>query len=208
VIVGGLLCRNEANRYLRRAVENALHFCGHVVAVDDASTDGTRGVLAEYPGVEIVAQEGTEGYWGHDERPLRKLLWERAAAKAGDDGWIYVFDADHELLDLTAEQFAVLTRSKVVNAWGWVLWDCWDDENLHRTDGYWQAWHTHRPWLVRAKPKPGFVPEWPERQIHVGHFPANYPYIMGLAPGGIRHLGYVKQEDREKKAEKYLALAE
>ena len=71
-----------------------------------------------------------------------------------------------------------------------------------RSDGFWQA-HLHpRPWLFRA-----LEGQWAsERGIHSGHAPIR-DWIVGEAPGAIRHLGYVKKAHRDAKMEKYLALA-
>lgn len=204
MIVGALLCRNEANRYLTRCLENALQFCDHVIVVDDGSTDDTVKVCRSFDRVTVIERD-SEGFWGDDETSARALLWREAAA-IGD--WIYVFDADHELIDITPAQFRQLCDSDTCTAWAFPLYDCWDSPWTHRTDGYWQAWHTPRTWLFKALPYKEFQPEWPDRkEIHVGHAPINFPYVTGLAPGGIRHWGYVRPEHRLHKREKYTSLA-
>jgi hypothetical protein len=88
------------------------------------------------------------------------------------------------------------------------LWDCWDDDEHMRVDGYWQA-HLHpRVWLAKAFPTPAYTPEWEPYAIHSGHIPHNYPAIAqpvgGLA--GIRHLGYISPKHRDAKHKRYMAV--
>lgn len=214
-LVGALLCRNEAgaDRYLKLVLDNALTFCDTVVALDDGSTDATRDVLGATPGV-LMAPEATSsdpnGFWGHDEATPRARLWDAAVRAAGPDGWVYVLDADHELVGVTPRDLRTCLTSDTVTAWALPLWDCWtEDGQQMRVDGYWQA-HLHpRPWFFKAQ-LPGWVPDWStinRKGVHTGHCPPNFPLVTGVLPGAaIRHWGYTKQAHREAKADRYLAL--
>lgn len=209
MIVGALLARNEAaeDRYLRRAITNAQQFCDEIVVLDDGSTDETAQIAEELGCILIAPSDCCHGFWGDDERPARITLWDAACARAGPGGWVYIFDADHELLGITPEEFRHLCASRNVTAWSFFLWDCWDSDTQHRVDGYWQAWHVARPWLFKVPPKT-FTPDWGDRHIHAGHCPKNFPLLPGMSPSGcgIRHLGYVKQAHRLAKANRYLQL--
>lgn len=213
-IVGALLVRNEAtpDRFLTRVLANVASFCDALVVVDDGSTDDTVKVCRE-AGAQVIERQSANGWWGEgssqSEAPLRKLLWQEAVKEAGESGWLYIADADHELLGVTPAELRRLTRATVVTCFAFPLWDCWDSEETQRVDGFWQAWANPRPWLFRAVPTPGYHPAWQKRAIHTGHYPANFPVVPGLVPAGagIRHLGYVKLEHRVAKHAKYLALA-
>lgn len=210
-IVAALLARNEAgpDRYLARALANAQSFCDAVVVLDDGSTDGT-GDFCRARGAVVTphGQPAASGWWGRaeaqSEAPARQRLWELASAEAGPGGWIYVFDADHELLGISPAEVRALTRASVADCWACPLWDCWSADTLHRVDGHWQAWHLPRPWLFRALPG-----TFGTRGIHVGHAPFRN-WVPGLMPdgAGIRHLGYVKQQHRLRKFTQYLTLQE
>lgn len=211
--IGALLARNEAgsDRYLRRALDNAALFCDEIVVLDDNSTDKTAEICRAHPKVTVVeATDALGGWWDAGTEVLaRQRLWKLAAEKVGPDGWIYFFDADHELLGITPEQFRGLLGAEVVNAWSCVLWDAWDSDRQHRVDGYWQAWRRPRPWLVRAYPTPGYEAVWGNldamRGLHAGHIPASYPFQYGIMPegSGILHLGYVSSAHRAKKVKRY-----
>jgi hypothetical protein len=212
--VGALLARNEAapDRYLERVLKNAAEFCDTIVVLDDHSTDATRDICLAAPHVVQVESTTTvdeEGWWqGARESAARAHLWRLATQHAGSEGWVYVFDADHELVGLASKDFQELLRAENVNAWACPLWDCWDSDEQMRVDGYWQAHWRPRPWLARSQPHADFRPEFSGRGVHAGHFPANYPFQVGLMPPGtaIRHLGYIKEEARLRKAERYLNI--
>jgi hypothetical protein len=209
-IIGALLARDEAapDRYLERCVKNALEYCDLVVVLDDGSTDQTALKCAQIDAerVKVTCRDSDTGWWGHNEVAARRHLWDLAAKQAGEDGWIYVFDADHELKSTSRCDLLTLCGSTTYNAWSFRLYDLWDDEDTLREDNFWQA-HLHpRPWLVKAVPQAN----WNPKAIHAGHIPHNYPLQAGDVPGlaHINHLGYVRAEHRKVKMEKYLNLVE
>ena len=215
MIVAALLARNEAgpDRYLARCVSNALRYCDAIVCVDDHSDDDTADVVrrtAQRKGkpAVVVPACSERSFWGSDETAVRAQLWDLAQTVAGDDGWVYIFDADHELVEITPSDLEYLTRSSIVNAWSFPLWDCWDDDQHMRVDGYWQAHLRPRPWLVKARPYPAFQPQWNGAALHSGHIPHNYQILSGVAPGlaAIRHLSYVSPVARVRKHEQYMKV--
>lgn len=208
--VGALLARNEAapDRYLERVLKNAFQFCDDVVVLDDHSTDGTAGLCRDAGAIVHEREEGGDGgWWGvataNGESSARAALWNLAATAAGPNGWIYVFDADHELVGIRPADFRRLLAASNVDAWACPLYDCWDSDETHRVDGYWQAWRSPRVWLARAYA----AADWPQRGIHVGHLPPR-EWHVGLMPpnAAIRHLGYIVAKQRVDKQRKYLHL--
>jgi glycosyltransferase involved in cell wall biosynthesis len=209
-IVAAILARQEAgpDRYLQRVLDNCASLCDDTVLVDDGSTDDTVKV-ARASGA-IVSQFGAAAeFWGINETAPRAHLWALAAKVAGPGGWIYVADADHELTGITRSDLHILCSADLINGWAFPLYDCWDSDETHRVDGYWQAWAHPRVWLARAFPVPGWQPRWEVRGIHAGHLPGSYPVRAGVVPAGvgISHLGYISLRHRESKAARYLGLA-
>ena len=213
-IIGALLARDEASpdRYLERSIRAALELCDEVVVLDDNSTDKTGLIAHEIdPKRVIVVTHNTgDGFWGDDETTPRAKLWDLAAREAGDDGWILVFDADMELLGISRSDLLTCCSTEIYNSWAMPLYDCWNDENLHRVDGYWIGWANPRVWLAKAKPTPDFVPEWDAKSIHAGHLPHNFPIFAGVLPDltAWRHCSYIQVAHRLGKANQYMSLGE
>ena len=218
MIVGALLARNEnaPDRYLKLVLANMLRYCDRIVALDDGSNDGTAETLRAFGCDVLEPRQGPydvsggfiRGFWGTDEVTPRSRLWEAAMAAAGPDGWVYVADADHELVGITPADLRLCLRSRAVTAWALPLWDVWNEAGtVMREDGYWRG-HLHpRPWFFRNI---GQAARWDRTRpgIHTGHAPLNFPIVAGVLPGAsIRHWSYARADHRKAKAERYLALA-
>ncbi len=207
MIVGALLVRNEADRYLARVLTAMRPFCDAIVALDDGSTDATADVCRAHGCDVTTADSAGADWWGsaRPEAPRRAELWRLAAERAGPGGWVLVFDADMELVGLRPEDLRKLADPAILtNAWAWVLYDAWNADTRHRVDGHWQASVHPRVWMVRVPTEP-FEPAWPRQDVHVGHFPANLSMNIGVVPppAGWRHLAYVRPEDRARKHAQY-----
>lgn len=197
-MIAALLTRNEADRYLAATLASIQPHADRILVLDDGSTDGTPD-LARDMGCEVRTRTG-DAMWG-TESPARAELWAWGAEVAGDN-WLYISDADHELV-CPNDTLSVLCSSWQVTAWGIPLYDCWDSPQRHRADGQWAAYQVARPWLFRVAACP--QPTWSGRGLHAGHAPVNFPYSVGLAPQGvwIRHLGWMTARDRETKVARY-----
>jgi hypothetical protein len=205
-LVTAILCRNEAGKYLERVIRRCADFSDEICLLDDGSTDGSDR-LAWRLGCGVKRRK-EPGMWGN-ESPARAELWDWAS-RIAEDGWVLICDADM----LLHGDPRPLTYSTTVNSWAWPLWDCWNAERYFRCDGYWQG-HLHpRIWMVKPSALKD-IPKWPERGLHTGHFPTNFPYVVGnpnrdLAKPDLAwlHLAYVDPEHRRLKLEQYLAKAE
>jgi glycosyltransferase involved in cell wall biosynthesis len=197
-LVTALLVRNEKDKYLDRVLRRCQEFSDEVVVLDDGSTDGSPD-LAESLGCTVYHRTNT-GMWGN-ESPARAELWDLGAKHAGD-GWLLICDADQILHG----DIRPLTLSTSCTAWAWVLFDLWNEEKYYRADGHWVG-HLHpRPWLFRPSVLKS-APEWPERGLHVGHCPRNFPLVVGcLTPdSGVywTHLSYLTKIQRSAKLRQY-----
>ena len=216
MIVGAVLARNEADRYLRRCLTNMLDLCDKVLLLDDHSTDSTPHLAREL-GVQVRERKDPAGAWWSEQRASRESvareeLWTWASSQCGIDDWCFIWDADHEVMGLTRQDLSYLTtRDAAVTAWACPLLDLWNDETTHRTDGWWGLGPiSPRIWLAKAWPHGlGVKGVWPAGGLHVGHVPPNFQYVAGLMPPGvfIKHYGYLKKEDRIAKHRRYLANA-
>lgn len=198
MLVSAILCKNEAAKDLGRVLTNARSFADLVLVLDDGSTDGSVRLAKQHGAV--VRHRKRPGAWGN-ESPARRELWEWAAEVAGD-GWVLIQDADQELVGDPSP----FCETDLLNTWCLPLYDLWDGETTYRSDGYWQAHKHPRPWLFCPSRHPdGWVAEWPERGIHPGHCPMNFPMVAGMADGLYwKHRAYIDKARRSVKLTQYL----
>lgn len=198
MLVTALLVKDEADRYLEPVLRRCHEFSQEVLVLDDGSKDNSV-ALARRLGCG-VRRRGGDPMWGQESQ-ARAELWDWGAKVAGD-GWLLICDADMYLHGDPRP----LTLTTQHNAWSWVLYDCWNDPRYFRMDGYWQGHLYPRPWLFKPSACP--TPVWPERGIHCGHAPQNFPLDAGHAVDAYwSHLGYIKPADRMAKHRQYLAQA-
>lgn len=197
-----MMVRNEAGRYLPGVLQQAAQYIDNAVILDDASTDHTvevcKNVLQGIPLTLVANQE--PGF--RNEIALRKQLWQLAVSTNPD--WIVVLDADEIFEARAPGVLRELARDPGVYCYYFRLYDMWD-ENHYREDVYWRAHLSYRPFMVRYVP--GFPYAWKETPLHCGRFPVN----LGALPGKtselrIKHLGWMKPEDRLAKYYRYQRL--
>lgn len=204
-LVTAILARNEASRYLPKVLERCLNFSDKVLLLDDRSTDDTA-KLASSMGCDVRGRSVLQApAWG-TEAPARAELWDWASEEAGD-GWILVCDADM-LFEGNPRELLWTTEA---NSWAFILYDLWN-ETQYRSDGYWQAHLTPRPWLLRPKDVlAGEKPVWNGRGIHVGHIPLNAQLRCLIAPVDTYywlHYSYSTPADRLSKYQSYQQVAQ
>lgn len=199
-----ILARNEAapDRYLKRVIERCRTFSDTVLLLDDRSTDDTPKIAKDLRCEVKTRSILKDAAWGH-EAPARAELWNWAAEVAGD-GWVLICDAD-QTLEGDPRPYLDTWESNTIC---FPLYDLWDGDTTYRADGYWQGYTAYRPWLFApARVPKGWSPAWPERGLHSGHAPANWPMICPIAAEGLHwlHWAYRTPEQRQKKAAQYLS---
>ena len=191
------IVKNEAERFLWRALECWSEVSDQIVAVDNGSTDATKEILGQF-GAEIhdfmTPMDGNETL-------ARQFLWDRAV-EATPDGWIVHLDADQ---CVGGDFRPHLTGSRVMFS----VFDMWGP-GVFRSDAWWRV----RPWwqAVRMSPEIEAAWVWRDRGWHCGHVPANAGAVFGPSSHvpyecGILHYGYATPELRERHAAAYEARA-
>ena len=199
-LITAILAKNEQDNHLAEVLTRCGEFSDQILLLDDSSTDGTRD-LAKRLGATVRSRKTEVVAWG-TEAPARAELWDWMAKEA-KDGWGLICDAD---MILHGDPLPY-TKAWDCNAWAFILYDLWQDRNTYRSDTFWQG-HTHpRPWLFRPSAVPSdYQPQWPDRGLHTGHCPLNFPIVAGLATDlAWYHLAYLTPEQRKKKHLSYMA---
>lgn len=194
-----MLVRDEADRYLHRVLQHAARYIANAVILDDASRDSSVDICKNVlQGIPLTLVSNKEPGF-HNEIVLRKQLWELAVSTNPD--WILILDADEIFEEGAPEILRELAKDPAVYCYYFRLYDMWD-ENFYREDAYWRAHQSYRPLMVRFVP--GFSYVWKETPLHCGRFPINLGELKGKTSElRIKHLGWVKPEDRLQKYYRY-----
>ena len=203
-IHGMLLVRNEVDRWLHNYLDQHDTLVDRLIVLDDASTDGSDNICRDY-GANVYSFFNKTSLWESNELALRKELWRLTTEQANDGDWILCLDADELFVSGHMEYIKYLCKVLPigVNGIGFRLHDMWSDTK-YRDDEHWQAHKYLWPMMVRYRK--GFDYQWLEKPLHCGRFPANasnscYPTMIP-----IKHMGWSREADREKKFERYMRI--
>jgi glycosyltransferase involved in cell wall biosynthesis len=198
-VIVATVVKNEAHKYLESALARWQEW-GAIVAVDNDSTDGSKKLLERYSS-EVLSVKTP--LWG-DENLVRAELYRLAMERAADREWVLWLDAD-----MTVSADPRLLDHPEVDAVAMRWFDLWGPQ-LARFDDMWRAHLAHKTWMVRKHP------DWrrcsfPDRGIHVGPIPPDYPIertLLAPETHALIHYGYADHRDRQEKYDRYLSVAE
>jgi glycosyltransferase involved in cell wall biosynthesis len=198
MIIGAMLVRNEAGRYLERVLEQIRSVCDEIVVLDDASTDDTVEICRRY-GAYIEATEMS--YFGENELYLRKRLWFKAQAWAETGDWILCLDADETIPNI--DRLPEIVKEAAVrgaDSIGFRLHDMWG-ETHYRDDAQWSAHRRLWPMCVKVDRDKNY--RWNEQPLHCGRFPVNAAERIYDPRMDLQHWGWSREEDRRRKYDFY-----
>ena len=199
MLIGCMLVRNEAGRYLERVLEQMAKVCDKIIVLDDCSTDNTPEICKEY-GAEVFPS--IQSYWGTDELKQRKRLWELATKQADENTWILCLDADETIPQIEKLPDKIkLAEQYDCKGLAFNLYDMWD-ETHYRDDDLWNA-HA-RDWIMCVRYDPAKEYIWRETPLHCGRFPLNACDVIGQTGLAIQHWGWAREADRQAKYKRYM----
>ena len=199
MLIGCMLVRNEAGRYLERVLEQMAKVCDKIIVLDDCSTDNTPEICKEY-GAEVFPS--IQSYWGTDELKQRKRLWELATKQADENTWILCLDADETIPQIEKLPDKIkLAEQYDCEGLAFNLYDMWD-ETHYRDDDLWNA-HA-RDWIMCVRYDPAKEYIWRETPLHCGRFPLNACDVIGQTGLAIQHWGWAREADRQAKYKRYM----
>lgn len=201
MIHGMMLVKNEADRWLIDVIAQMKYICDRLVILDDGSTDGTIDICKKFT-KEVY--QNKESLWGKNELLARQKLWNLTTAKAEYGDWIICLDADELLVEghLDYLKYIMNINTSGIDSIGFKLHDMWNRKQ-YRHDRYWTA-HL-RYWAMAVKYTAKNY-TWHDKSLHCGRFPNNASTKTLATQIPIKHMGWSREEDRQKKYKRYIEV--
>lgn len=195
-VMVSMIVRNEADRYLRAALECARIVAettgGHIRVVDDASDDETVTICQEYGAVILTTHEPQ---WSKHEGLARQRLYRFTSSVCVPGDWVLALDAD-ETISVPEDVGAVVERAVADDcaAVSLPLYEFWTPTQ-YRVDGFWFGTNTPRLYAWR----PGGTIA--DRPMACGSVPTYVKSAPTFDQDDVRllHWGYLREEDRARK---------
>ena len=198
-----MMVRNESGRYLDDVIAAVKPLITNAVILDDASTDDTVEIAKKaLKGVPHQIIQNSTSHFA-EEYKSRSKLW-RATIKTNPD-WILALDADEILEKQALAILPELLKNPDTDVYGFPLYDFWQP-GFYRDDDLWCAHHGFINVLLRYQPK--FKYRFLRRNHHSSRLPENALKILPYCnyPLRIKHFGWLKDEDKKAKYERYLKM--
>ncbi len=197
-----MIVKNEADRYLRRALEHHREYIDEAVIIDNGSKDHTINICKEVlAGIPTVIISNTWASFSN-EFALRAHQWNETLASEPE--WVLNMDADEWFEEGAAERIRHLINQDKFDTIYLRLYDMWN-ETHYRDDQYWRAHSVYRPFFVRASSGTQLL--WKKAALHVSRFPTSIQHMTYLTDElRVCHYGWAREQDRITKYNRYLTL--
>lgn len=206
MLIGHVVTRNEADRWLDLTLERLATQCDVVAVFDDRSTDATVRIASRHA---IVGQRrfGTPAFLEH-EAQFRQAAWEwmLSATEARDGDVVLAVDADEIVVGDVDALVDELDRSLELRAGALIreVFDLHDGVPQERVDGHWGQVDGVRI----ARVLMGADTSFGSRRLGCGSVPGSAPGSSRAVPitpqVEIQHLGYILATDRVAKYRRYV----
>lgn len=201
MIIAQMVGKNEANRFLEPVLQRLSTQVDKIIFTDDCSDDNTPEIAAKY--AEVFTND--ESLFGKHEGNLRSRAWSNLEKFAKEGDWIVAIDCDEMLYHENGTPLeTVLGQSQydVVNVRFYHMWN----ETQYRVDKLWAPNNSSRIFRYQnggtffdrklaCGSEPTYVVQW----IRSRNFWVHSKLKM-------KHLGYVKDEDKKLKYERYMKI--
>ena len=201
-LIAQMIGRNEADRFLPEVLDHLKTIADVIVFTDDCSTDNT---------LEIAKEKGCEGFasiWDEPHFPInegeqRMQAWKNLETIAEWGDWILAIDADEKLFVPYPNLRSFFDHD--IDVMGVAFFHMWNETHF-RVDKAWRPNLSSR--LFRYFPNGTFN----NRKLACGSEPT---YVQDSIRMGkvlwqselrMQHLGYVKDEDKKLKYDRYMKL--
>jgi len=203
-VIAQMVGRNEANKYLPEVLERLKSQVDEIVFTDDCSDDNTAEIASKYANVYKTPKPM---FTTHEGR-LRRYAWLNLENHATEGDWIIAIDCDEMLYDCSditktdIRQILNSSEKDVVNVRFYHMWN----DTQYRVDKLWAPNNSSR--IFRFMSGAMFR----DRALACGSEPT---YVLDLINQRnyfvnsnliMQHLGYIKDEDKQSKYERYSTI--
>ena len=185
-IIGYGVCGpGEASRYMRETLKEFKRLCDHTVIVGNNITADDRMMINEF-GFELLEDNRT---WGLEQNKIKQDLMYYIARY--NPNYCVCLDMD-EVFDYRFTKKELVEQLDNFNSLYFYIINLWD-KGWNRRQSFWnvRAWKWNGDTKIYNKP------------LHCGLAPEWCYYYGGYAPYFVKHYGLMKEEDRQKKIERY-----
>src|SRR5689334_5481045 len=197
MIIGiGVCGQGEADRYMRKTLEEFKRLCDDVLIVTCNATQKEKDLIQEFG----FKQYEDNREWGVDQPRIKEGLLEKIGATFGNDGiWLAFLDMDETFCpEFTREEAEKLTQTEEIGYFFMIVNLYNDEQHFAHDVGIQRFWNIR---FYRYTPHLGLT--FQRTNVHCGPCPrVNWGYAW-YAPFYVLHYGLMKPEDRLKKVERY-----
>ena len=201
MIYAQMIGRNESSRYLLEVLERLSTQVDKIIFTDDCSDDDTAEIASQY--AEVFQTD--RPMFSEHEGQLRALAWGNLSKFAQVGDWVIAIDCDEMLYHIEEQPIRDVLNTSPFDVVNVRFYHMWNDKQ-YRVDKLWTPNNSTR--IFRFIENGGFI----NRKLACGSEPTyvvdflrarNYWVNSGLI---MQHLGYVKDEDKKAKFERYSSL--
>ena len=199
MIVGSMVVKNEADRYLQASLTRLKEVCDQVFVFDDNSTDGSV-EIAEQLGCAVFTNPGYAPTFLEDESSFRQSAWNIMGGEFlldGDD-WVISVDADEYFVGDADE---LIEYNSYYDSLRLHIQEVWSlDPLMIRTDGFWNQNRNLRIAMYSGNLK------FNDKKMGCGSIPEGYAFPNSRSILKIFHFGYAEEADRQARYSRYKSL--
>lgn len=202
IITGFLQVRNEeSSGNLARFLEWNLPIMDHLAAIDDASSDATPAILAQY--ADLLIREDFQLF--SSERILRQRLLQQAQYQFPDTDWFLWLDADELLLASRSEMETLLEESSKAGFDGIELREVnlWKSTRFERLDSGFGHFRAVRFWKNSPNLHFDILPGL-HREMH----PSGISRIRRVHDLEVLHFGFYTEAAIQERFDRYRRLGQ
>lgn len=197
MLIVGMLVKNEANRYLKEALDDISVYSDGIVILDNGSTDDTISICKSYSKLLNLEVDNTD--FKIDELHLRRKLVEMCFAQNPD--WILILDADEVMENKFKTELPKMMLNEENNWYSFSHHHFWGDKIHYRVD---KLWEPHNKAICMFRYDKNINYYWSNKSFACGRIPhsmlgtkGEYTWIR------IKHYGYANPKDIKRKYEWY-----